>query len=87
MISNACATIRTAKSFFPLLRPFIIKLHHHVYPTISSQPDYLCTTKPYAPVDQALDNRHLGLLELLLGITASGVGKVDGVTDLDVISQ
>ena len=26
MISNACATMRTAMSFFPLLRPFIIKL-------------------------------------------------------------
>ena len=26
MISNACATMRTARSFLPLLRPFIIKL-------------------------------------------------------------
>lgn len=26
MISNACATMRTDKSFLPLLRPFIIKL-------------------------------------------------------------
>ena len=40
-----------------------------------------------APVDQSLDNGHLSLLELLLGITASGVGEVDGVADLDVVGQ
>ena len=39
------------------------------------------------PVNQSLDDRHLRLLELLLGITAGGVGKVDGVADLDVIRK
>lgn len=37
------------------------------------------------PVHQSLDNRHLGLLELLLSITASSVREIDGVVDLDVI--
>ena len=40
-----------------------------------------------APVDQSLDNGHLSLLELLLGVTASSVGEVDGMADLDVIGQ
>ena len=40
-----------------------------------------------APVDQSLNNGHLGLLELLLGISSSGVGHVDSVSDLDVISE
>ena len=39
------------------------------------------------PVHQALDDRHLSLLELLLGITASGVGEVNGMADLDVICE
>lgn len=85
MISNACATIRTAMSFFPLLRPFIIKLtpsershEHHIRP-------FLCLTN--APVDQALNNGHLSLLELLLGITTSGVGEIYGMADLDVVGK
>ena len=40
-----------------------------------------------APVDQSLDNGHLSLLELLLSVTASSVGEVDGMADLDVIGQ
>ena len=40
-----------------------------------------------APVDQSLDNGHLSLLELLLGVTASSVGEVDGMADLDIIGQ
>ena len=39
------------------------------------------------PVNQSLNDGHLRLLELLLGITASGVGEVDGVTDLDVVGE
>lgn len=39
------------------------------------------------PVDETLNNRHLGLLELFFGVTASGVGKVDGMSDLDVIGE
>ena len=66
----------------------VAAVHHHANQTsqFSSLPP---TTFPLrdAPVDQTLNNRHLRLLELLLGITASGVGKVDGVTDLDVIGE
>ena len=41
----------------------------------------------YTPVHQSLHDRHLSLLELLLSVTSSGVGKVDGVTDLDVVGE
>ncbi len=83
MISNACATMRTAKSFLPLLRPFIIKLTRQpVHSRPSAQQKVGCV-----PVNQALNDGHLRLLELLLGITASGVGEVDGVTDLDVVGE
>ena len=40
-----------------------------------------------APVDQTLDDRHLCLLELLLGITAGGVREVDSMADLDVVGE
>jgi hypothetical protein len=39
------------------------------------------------PIYQALNNRHLSLLELLLGVTTSGVREVDGMADLNVIGQ
>ena len=39
------------------------------------------------PVNETLNDGHLRLLELLLGITAGGVGKVDGVADLYVIRK
>jgi hypothetical protein len=39
------------------------------------------------PVDQSLNNGHLSLLELLLGITSSGVRQVDSVADLYVIRE
>ena len=39
------------------------------------------------PVNQSLNDGHLRLLELLLGVTAGGVGKVDGMADLDVVGQ
>ena len=38
-------------------------------------------------VDETFDNGHLGLFELLLGVTASGVGEVDCVADLDVVRE
>ena len=83
MISKAWATMRTASNFFPLLRPFIIKLF------LADQ--YLLRIIELifltVPVDQAFDDRHLSLLELFFGETASGVGKVNGVTDLNVICQ
>ena len=40
-----------------------------------------------APVDQSLNDGHLRLLELLLRVTASGVGEVDGMADLDVVGE
>ena len=40
-----------------------------------------------ARVDQSLDDRHSSLGELLLGISASGVGDVDGVVDVDVVGE
>ena len=40
-----------------------------------------------APVDQSLDNGHLSLLELLLGVTASSVGEIYSMADLDIVGQ
>ena len=40
-----------------------------------------------APVNQALNDGHLRLLELLLRVTASRVGEVDGMADLDVVRE
>jgi hypothetical protein len=81
MISNACATMRTAKSFLPLLRPFIIRLREY---TVNSKK---LLAYFYLPIDEPFHNRHLCLLELLLGITASGMGEVNSVANLDVVSQ
>ena len=83
MISNACATMRTVKSFLPLLRPFIIKLQFvgNGYTRFDGR------STENAPVDQSLNNGHLGLLELLLGVTTGGVGEVDSMTDLDVVRE
>ena len=39
------------------------------------------------PVNQSLNDGHLRLLELLLGITTGGGGEVDGVADLDVVRE
>lgn len=38
-------------------------------------------------VDQSLDNGHLALGELLLGVTTSGVGNVDGMLNVDVVNK
>ncbi len=81
MISNACATMRQDKSFLPLLRPFIIKLYIHPHLFVLARVNRRVTN---APVNQSLNDRHLRLLELLLSITASGVGEVDGVANLNV---
>jgi hypothetical protein len=81
MISNACATMRTAISFLPLLRPFIIKLEPNIQHLRPRESTFS------APVNQSLDDGHLCLLELLLGITASSVGQVDSMTDLDVVRE
>ena len=47
----------------------------------------LSTPNQYQPVNQSLNDGHLCLLELLLGITSSSVGKVDGVADLNVVGK
>ena len=52
-----------------------------------SIPGYRYERRIYTPVDQPLNDGHLRLLELLLGVTASSVGEVDGMADLDVIGQ
>ena len=76
--------MRTAKSFLPLLRPFIIKLYTHPYLFVDAVVNPRVIN---APVNQSLNDGHLRLLELLLGITASGVGEVDSVASLDVVGQ
>ena len=45
------------------------------------------TTLHHERVDQSLDDGHLGLLELLLGVAAGGVGDVDGMADLNVVGK
>jgi hypothetical protein len=83
MISNACATMRTAISFLPLLRPFIIRLH-----ASSAQGVQVAALgRGSVPVDEALDDRHLRLLELALRVAAGGVREVDGMADLDVVRE
>lgn len=82
MISKACATMRTAISFLPLLRPFIIKLHAiEMYLAHLRRVLY----RADAPIHQAFDDGHLRLLELLLRVTAGRVREVDGMTDLYVV--
>ena len=72
------------KEFFPV----VTTLHHQAIPyrlaLIALQ---MIFTFMIVPVHQALDDRHLSLLELLLGKTASSVRKVNGVTDLNVICE
>jgi hypothetical protein len=83
MISKAWATMRTARSFLPLLRPFIIKLCTE---SCRFQNDWILD-RHIAPIYQSLDNGHLGFLELFLSITAGRVWEIDSMADLDVVSQ
>lgn len=69
----------------PLLRPFIMRLITNGT-QLTRLPSWYGFCKP-APVYQSLDDGHLGLLELLLGITTSSVRKVDGVVDLNVVME
>ena len=85
MISKAWATIRRARSFFPLLRPFIMRLITN-RTGLTRLPSWRGFCGP-VPVHQSLDNGHLGLLELLLGVTTSGVGEVDGMMYLYVVVE
>jgi hypothetical protein len=82
MISNACATMRTARSFFPLFRPFIIRLKVHGHGQCNLRHDII-----NLPVHEPFNYGHLSLLELFFGVSASGMGKVNGMADLNVICQ
>ena len=85
MISKACATIRRARSFLPLLRPFIMRLITNWTRSTRLLPwhDFHSTV----PVHQSLNNRHLSLFELFLGVTTGGVREVYGMMDLDVVVE
>ena len=52
-----------------------------------SIPGYQFERRIYTPVDQPLNDGHLRLLELLLGVTASSVGEVYRMTDLNVVRE
>ena len=41
----------------------------------------------HTPIDESLNDWHLCLFELLLGISASGMWAVDSMADLDVIGK
>ena len=66
----------------------VAAVHHHAnqIPRFSSLPPAVFPLRD-APVDQTLKNRHLRLLELLLGKTACSVGQVDGMADLNVVRK
>lgn len=64
----------------------IAALHHETNHELTRLTRPLSCDGP-APVHQSLDNRHLGLLKLLFGITASSVRKVHGMVDLDVVVE
>jgi len=74
--------MRTVRSFLPLLRPFIIKLEGEILMRQIRE-----AYSEHLPVNQTLDDRHLCLLELLLGISAGSVRQVNGMANLDVISK
>ena len=44
-----------------------------------------CGQHLYSPVHETLNDGHLCLLERLVGVTAGGVGHVDGVAERDVV--
>lgn len=64
----------------------VVATLHHQACEASAFRDLWCRGKD-TPVNQSLNDGHLRLLELLLGITAGGVREVDGVADLDVVGQ
>ena len=72
-----------------MLRPFIIKLYTHPYLFVHAVVNPRVIN---VPVNQSLNDGmgidgHLCVLELLLGITANGVGEVDSVASLEVVGQ
>merc|ERR1712072_591624 len=75
--------MRTAMSFLPLLRPFIMSelVRRSIYAIVNTIIPLVFHL--FIPTyDWAL-----GLAEALDGITASGVGDVDRRADLDVVGQ
>ena len=62
----------------------IATLHHETNHGLKRQLSGHCF-RGSVPVYQPLNNGHLGLLELLFGVTASSMRKVDGVVNLDVV--
>jgi hypothetical protein len=64
----------------------IAALHHQTNHPLKRPLSYNSFYGP-VPVHQSLDNRHLSLLKLLLGVTTSGVREVYGMMDLDVVVE
>jgi hypothetical protein len=67
------------------LLPVIATLHHQTESAQSMQ----CTTRHYhnLPVHEPFNYGHLSLLELFFGVSTSGMGKINGMADLNVICQ
>lgn len=57
------------------------------WPPNRSNPSPSCLLLRDSRVDETLDNGHAALGELLLGVTASSVGNVDGMVDVDVVGE
>lgn len=65
----------------------VASLHHQAKTEFLGQTFQLSRRGWFAPVDETLDDGHLCLLELLLGVTACGVGNVDSMSDLNIVSE
>lgn len=66
----------------------VAALHHQATCGVTFSPVETSVSERWiAPVHQSFDDGHLGLLELLLGVTASSMGKIDGMADLNVVGQ
>jgi hypothetical protein len=68
----------------------IVTALHHQAANISrtcSAYIYIYIAERDTPVHQSLNNGHLCLLELLLGVTTGGVGDINSMADLDIIRQ
>jgi len=63
----------------------IATLHHQTESTLSMQP----TIRHYhnLPVHEPFNYWHLSLLELFFRVSPSGMGKINGMADLNVICQ
>ena len=63
----------------------IAAFHHQTESALSMQP----TIRHYRnlPVHEPFDYGHLSLLELFFGVSTSGMGKINGMADLNIICQ